>query len=77
MDMILYKNEIIKLISRLQHHAYMYIRFSLTGPLTFRVGSCQLNSCLIRSKFVSEFVGTDKPTKFVSCRFMSVELSLN
>ena len=35
------------------------------------VGSCQLNSCLIKSKFVSEFVGTDKPTKFVSCRFVS------
>ena len=34
------------------------------------VGSCQLNSRLIKSKFVSEFVGTDKPTKFVSCRFV-------
>ena len=34
------------------------------------VGSCQLNSCLIKSKFVSEFVGTDKPTKFVSCWFV-------
>ena len=34
------------------------------------VGSCQLNPCLIKSKFVSEFVGTDKPTKFVSCRFV-------
>ena len=49
----------------------MYIRFSLTGPLTVHVGSCQLNSRLIKSKFVSEFVGTDKPTKFVSCRFVS------
>ena len=34
------------------------------------VGSCQLNSRLIKSKFVSEFVGTDKPTKFVGCRFV-------
>ena len=34
------------------------------------VGSYQLNSGLIKSKFVSEFVGTDKPTKFVSCRFV-------
>ena len=34
------------------------------------VGSCQLNSCLIKSKIVSELVGTDKPTKFVSCRFV-------
>ena len=41
------------------------------------VGSCQLNPSLIKSKFVSKFVGTDKPTKFVSGRFMSVELSLN
>ena len=30
------------------------------------VGSCQLNSRLIKSKFVSEFVGTDKPTNFVT-----------
>ena len=29
------------------------------------VGSCQLNSCLIKSKFVSEFVGTDKPTEIL------------
>ena len=34
------------------------------------VGSCQLNSPLMKSKFVSEFVGTDKPTKFVGCRFV-------
>ena len=27
-------------------------------------------SRLIKSKFVSEFVGTDKPTKFVSCWFV-------
>ena len=50
---------------------HLYIRFSLTGPLTIHVGSCQLNSPLIKSKFVSEFVDTDKPTKFVSCRFVS------
>ena len=49
----------------------MYFRFYFTGPLTVHVGSCQLNSRLIKSKFVSEFVGTDKPTKFVSCRFVS------
>ena len=30
----------------------------------------QLNPCLIKSEFVSEFVGTDKPTKFVGCRFV-------
>ena len=35
------------------------------------VGSCQLNSRLIKTKFVSEFVSTDKPTKFVSCLFVS------
>ena len=29
------------------------------------VGSCQLNPCLIKSKFVSEFVGTDKPTEIL------------
>ena len=29
------------------------------------VGSCQLNSCLFKSKFVSEFVGTDKPTEIL------------
>ena len=34
------------------------------------VSSCQLNPCLINSKFVNEFVGIDKPTKFVSCRFV-------
>ena len=34
------------------------------------VGSCQLNSRLIKSKFFSEFIGTEKPTKFVSCRFV-------
>ena len=50
---------------------HLYIRFSLTGPLTIHVGSCQLNSPLIKSKFVSEFVDTDKPTKFVCCRFVS------
>ena len=27
-------------------------------------------SRLIKSKFVSEFFGTDKPTKFVSCWFV-------
>ena len=48
----------------------VYFRFYFTGPLTVHVGSCQLNSRLIKSKFVSEFVGTDKPTKFVSCRFV-------
>ena len=34
------------------------------------VGSYKLNSGLIKSKFVSEFVGIDKPTKFVSYRFV-------
>ena len=48
----------------------MYFRFSFTGPLTVHVGSCQLNSRLMKSKFVSEFFVTDKPTKFVSCRFV-------
>ena len=48
----------------------VYFRFYFTGPLTVHVGSCQLNSRLIKSKFVSEFVGTDKPTKFVSCPFV-------
>ena len=46
----------------------------LTKPTKFVscrfVGSCKLNPCLIKSKFVSEFVGTDKPTKFVGCRFV-------
>ena len=37
---------------------------------SFQELSCQLNSPLMKSKFVSEFVGTDKPTKFVSCRFV-------
>ena len=73
--MILYKNEIIKLVSCLQHHVCTSVFPS--GPLTVHVGSCRLNSRLIKSQFVSEFVGTNKPTKFVSCRFTSVELSLN
>ena len=46
MDMILYKNKIIKATSR------VYFRFSFTGPLTVHVGSCQLNSRLINSKVV-------------------------
>ena len=29
------------------------------------VSSCQLNPCLIKSKVVSEFVGTDKPTEIL------------
>ena len=48
---------------------------TITGQPTYHnrfVGSCQLNSRLIKSKFVSEFVGTDKPTKFVSCRFVGL-----
>ena len=48
----------------------VYFRFYFTGPLTVHVGLCQLNSRLVKSKFISEFVGTDKPTKFVSCRFV-------
>ena len=67
--MILCKDEIIKHVSCRQHHACTPV-FYFTGPLTVHVGSCQLNSRLIKSKFVSEFVGTDKPTKFVSCRFV-------
>ena len=35
------------------------------------VDSCQLNCRIIKSKFVSEFVGPDKPAKFVSCQFVS------
>ena len=34
------------------------------------LGSYQLNSGLIKSKFVSEFVGSEKLTKFASCRFV-------
>ena len=30
-----------------------------------------MNPSLTKLKVVSEFVGTDKPTKFVSCRFVS------
>ena len=67
--MILCKDEIIKHVSFRQHHACTSV-FTLLA-LTVHVGSCQLNSRLIKSKFVSEFVGTDKPTKFVSCRFVS------
>ena len=66
--MILCKDEIIKHVSFRQHHACTSV-FTLLA-LTVHVGSCQLNSRLIKSKFVSEFVGTDKPTKFVSCTFV-------
>ena len=66
--MILCKDGIIKHVSCRQHHACTSV-FTLLA-LTVHVGSCQLNSRLIKSKFVSEFVGTDKPTKFVSCRFV-------
>ena len=34
------------------------------------LGSYKLNSGFIKSKFVSEFVSTEKPTKFASCRFV-------
>ena len=66
MNMILCKDEIIIVPAT----TCVYFRFSFTGPLTVNVDSCQLNSLLVKSKFVSEFVGTDKPTKFVSCRFV-------
>ena len=63
---------LIERFSRLEmrsHHISSSFQELKVVPFRF-VGSCQLNSRLIKSKFVSEFVGTDKPTKFVSCRFV-------
>ena len=63
---------LIETFSRLEmlpHH--ISPSFQELKVVRFRfVGSCKLNSSLIKSKFVSEFVGTDKPTKFVGCRFV-------
>ena len=63
---------LIEMFSRLEMRPH-HISSSFQEPKVVRcgfVGSCQLNPSLIKSKFVSEFVGTDKPTKFVSCQFV-------
>ena len=71
---------LIEMFSRLEMQPH-HISSSFQEPKVVRfrfVGSCQLNPGLIKSKFFTEFVGTDKPTKFVSCRFVgSCQLNLS
>ena len=62
-----YGLNLLKTFSRLEMRPqHISSLFQELKVVRFRfVGSCQFNSCLIKSQFDSEFVGTDKPTKIL------------